>query len=194
MRPLVVFLLGAAVFLVFLAFTKMMYGPRDYFADIGAVSTTSAAIAPSGPPVAPLGTQTPLTKSEGPRASADGQLSPPATQPTPSLHAPSSALIQQLLATPAVEIPGSSVPTATSAASKASAKSPVTVNSLQRDADAVASLGTAVPITPRVLVSGAELPPLPPKPNSTCPECPICPDMSQYIKLDEVPCWNCSLP
>jgi hypothetical protein len=21
-----------------------------------------------------------------------------------------------------------------------------------------------------------------------------CPDMSQYIKLDEIPCWNCTLP
>lgn len=25
-------------------------------------------------------------------------------------------------------------------------------------------------------------------------EKPGCPDMSQYIKLDEIPCWNCSLP
>jgi hypothetical protein len=24
--------------------------------------------------------------------------------------------------------------------------------------------------------------------------CPKCPDMSKYIRLDEVPCWNCSLP
>lgn len=24
--------------------------------------------------------------------------------------------------------------------------------------------------------------------------CPVCPDMSKYIRLDEVPCWNCSLP
>ncbi len=30
-----------------------------------------------------------------------------------------------------------------------------------------------------------------------CPKCPKheeCPDMSQYIRLDEIPCWNCSLP
>ena len=27
-----------------------------------------------------------------------------------------------------------------------------------------------------------------------CPDCPTCPDMSKYIRLDEVPCWNCSLP
>jgi len=25
-------------------------------------------------------------------------------------------------------------------------------------------------------------------------KCPTCPDMSKYIRLDEVPCWNCSLP
>lgn len=24
--------------------------------------------------------------------------------------------------------------------------------------------------------------------------CPVCPDMSKYVRLDEVPCWNCSLP
>jgi hypothetical protein len=38
-----------------------------------------------------------------------------------------------------------------------------------------------------------------PKPNpgpnpGPTPDCPVCPDMSQYIRLDEVPCWNCSLP
>ena len=36
-----------------------------------------------------------------------------------------------------------------------------------------------------------------PKPEPTpsgCPVCPTCPDMSQYIRLDEVPCWNCTLP
>ncbi len=27
-----------------------------------------------------------------------------------------------------------------------------------------------------------------------CPACPVCPDMSQYVRLDEVPCWNCTLP
>jgi len=27
-----------------------------------------------------------------------------------------------------------------------------------------------------------------------CPKCEQCPDMSQYVKLDEIPCWNCSLP
>ncbi len=33
--------------------------------------------------------------------------------------------------------------------------------------------------------------------SPTCPACPKqkeCPDMSQYIRLDEIPCWNCSLP
>ncbi len=27
-----------------------------------------------------------------------------------------------------------------------------------------------------------------------CPKCPSCPDMSKYVRLDEVPCWNCTLP
>ena len=31
-------------------------------------------------------------------------------------------------------------------------------------------------------------------PEQKCPACPVCPDMSQYIRLDEIPCWNCSLP
>lgn len=38
----------------------------------------------------------------------------------------------------------------------------------------------------------------PKKKKSTCSKkksgCPVCPDMSKYIRLDEVPCWNCSLP
>jgi hypothetical protein len=34
--------------------------------------------------------------------------------------------------------------------------------------------------------------PMPPAPMP--PGCPVCPDMSQYIRLDEVPCWNCTLP
>jgi len=32
------------------------------------------------------------------------------------------------------------------------------------------------------------------KMKDKCPKCPVCPDMSQYVRLDEVPCWNCSLP
>ena len=31
-------------------------------------------------------------------------------------------------------------------------------------------------------------------PEPKCKECEVCPDMSQYVRLDEVPCWNCSLP
>jgi hypothetical protein len=27
-----------------------------------------------------------------------------------------------------------------------------------------------------------------------CPKCPTCKDMSKYIKMDEIPCWNCTLP
>jgi hypothetical protein len=29
---------------------------------------------------------------------------------------------------------------------------------------------------------------------SECKKCPECPDMSKYIRMDEVPCWNCTLP
>ncbi len=39
--------------------------------------------------------------------------------------------------------------------------------------------------------------PFPPDPKPPSPEPEPgsnCPDMSQYIRLDEVPCWNCSLP
>jgi hypothetical protein len=32
------------------------------------------------------------------------------------------------------------------------------------------------------------------KPTVECPKCEKCPDMSQYVRLDEVPCWNCTLP
>ena len=32
------------------------------------------------------------------------------------------------------------------------------------------------------------------RPKHRCPDCPSCPDMSQYIKMDEIPCWNCTLP
>ena len=27
-----------------------------------------------------------------------------------------------------------------------------------------------------------------------CPVCKQCPDMSKYIRMDEIPCWNCTLP
>lgn len=30
--------------------------------------------------------------------------------------------------------------------------------------------------------------------QTECPKCKECPDMSQYVRLDEVPCWNCTLP
>ena len=33
-----------------------------------------------------------------------------------------------------------------------------------------------------------------PSKKQKCPKCPTCPDMSQYVRLDEVPCWNCTLP
>ena len=46
--------------------------------------------------------------------------------------------------------------------------------------------------TPKPKPDPIPMPPAPAPPG--CPVCPTCPDMSQYIRLDEVPCWNCTLP
>jgi hypothetical protein len=50
----------------------------------------------------------------------------------------------------------------------------INVDSLKRDVDVVAAKGETV--------------------EHKCPKCEVCPDMTQYVRLDEVPCWNCSLP
>lgn len=36
--------------------------------------------------------------------------------------------------------------------------------------------------------------PLGPGGEQKCPVCKQCPDMSKYIRMDEIPCWNCTLP
>jgi Na+-transporting methylmalonyl-CoA/oxaloacetate decarboxylase gamma subunit len=36
--------------------------------------------------------------------------------------------------------------------------------------------------------------PLGPGGEQRCPPCKQCPDMSKYIRMDEIPCWNCTLP
>lgn len=60
------------------------------------------------------------------------------------------------------------------------------VDKLERDKEAVAAAeAVAHPPPP---------PPPGPGPAPACPKCPVCPDMSQYVRLDEVPCWNCTLP
>lgn len=80
-------------------------------------------------------------------------------------------------------------------------------NGIQRDGDAVAGVSSPAKA---LLGPGGELQPAPtpvpatksdekpaPSPSPAtagCPACPVCPDMSQYIKMDEVPCWNCTLP
>jgi hypothetical protein len=56
------------------------------------------------------------------------------------------------------------------------------VDTLKREQDAVKAAQQATP-------PAKECPP--PK---ECPPCPTCPDMSQYIRMDEIPCWNCTLP
>jgi hypothetical protein len=52
---------------------------------------------------------------------------------------------------------------------------PVQVDMLKREKEAVAA---------------ANKPSVGDKPH----KCPKCPDMSKYVRLDEVPCWNCTLP
>lgn len=58
---------------------------------------------------------------------------------------------------------------------------PVTYDKLARDRDAAEAVNAAS------LKAEQEE-------RRRCPECPKCPDMSQYVKLSEVPCWNCTLP
>jgi hypothetical protein len=66
-------------------------------------------------------------------------------------------------------------------------KPPAQPDALGRDQDTVAA-ANAVSSTPKC-------PACPACPSCpTCPKCPKCEDMSQYIRLDEVPCWNCTLP
>ncbi len=96
----------------------------------------------------------------------------PAPAPAPPQM---SAALANLLATPAL--------------AAAMAQKPVPqVDTLARDQEAAAA--ASMPIGH----------PAPPHPVNPCPECPKCkecekcPDMSQYIRFDEVPCWNCTLP
>lgn len=68
----------------------------------------------------------------------------------------------------------------------AAALPPPQVDVLARDRDAIAAAQEAD--------SDDERPRRKQKRDHKCPKCPKCPDMSQYIRLDEVPCWNCTLP
>lgn len=63
---------------------------------------------------------------------------------------------------------------------------PPQADPLAREKDVVAA-AAAVPST-----SCPACPACPTCPS--CPKCPTCADMSQYIRMDEVPCWNCTLP
>lgn len=69
----------------------------------------------------------------------------------------------------------------------AATSKPVAVDTLKRDQDVTAATDAAAK-----------------KAETTCPQhecpkceeckkCPQCPDMSKYIHIDEVPCWNCNL-
>jgi hypothetical protein len=94
---------------------------------------------------------------------------PDAAAPTAPVMSPALA---NLLATPALI-------TATS--------KPISVDTLKRSQDITVAADTAAK-----------------KAETTCPQhecpkcdeckkCPDCPDMSKYIRIDEVPCWNCNL-
>lgn len=64
----------------------------------------------------------------------------------------------------------------------AAAQKPVPqVDTLARDQEAVAAANSVAH-------------PAPCPKCKECPKCEKCPDMSQYIRFDEVPCWNCTLP
>lgn len=80
----------------------------------------------------------------------------------------------------------------------------VNVDPLARDIavqDAVVEGGKKKPTPAPPAPNPDPLPPTP-APNPTPPppppqngsRCPACPDMSQYIRMDEIPCWNCTLP
>jgi hypothetical protein len=78
-------------------------------------------------------------------------------------------------------------------------------NGIQRGQDAVAGMsapakallgpgGEMQPAPTPVPATKSDEKPAPAPATAGCPACPVCPDMSQYIKMDEVPCWNCTLP
>jgi hypothetical protein len=87
--------------------------------------------------------------------------------PAPAAPQMSPALVN-LLGTPALAAAQKSVPQ---------------VDKLARDQDAVAAANA---------VAHHEHAPCPK--CEECKKCEKCPDMSQYIRMDEVPCWNCTLP
>jgi hypothetical protein len=62
------------------------------------------------------------------------------------------------------------------------------VNTLAREQEAVA-IQEAAAQKAAVTCPQHECPKCP-----ECKKCPACPDMSKYIRMDEVPCWNCTLP
>jgi hypothetical protein len=74
----------------------------------------------------------------------------------------------------------------------AAAKPPPQVDVLARDRDAVAAANKAKKSDADD--SDDDERPRKRSKKQKCPKCPKCPDMSQYVRLDEVPCWNCTLP
>ena len=104
-----------------------------------------------------------------------------ATEPTtvtkPTNHMVSPTL-KNLLATPDVSV------------------QPVTVDPLKRELEIVEVKAYPVTLIETATVSDAVDSNDESKPTKcpTCPSANACPDMSQYIRIDEIPCWNCTLP
>lgn len=95
--------------------------------------------------------------------------------PEPPAAPAISPALANLLATPALV---------------AATQKPVpSVDKLARDKDAAAAAEAVAQPPPPPPGPGPA-----PAPTPDCPKCPVCPDMSQYIRMDEVPCWNCTLP
>ena len=102
----------------------------------------------------------------------------PAVALSPTLH--------NLLGTPA-PAPAPAPPVLqTTNADNTNHKKPVNVDALAHAVDGACADSKKPSPPPK------PLPPVPPTPS--CPSCPVCPDMSQYIRMDEIPCWNCTLP
>lgn len=72
---------------------------------------------------------------------------------------------------------------------------PVTINPLQRELEIVEVKAYPVTLIETAEDSESETADSDDsKTNASAIACPKCPDMSQYIRMDEIPCWNCTLP
>lgn len=74
---------------------------------------------------------------------------------------------------------------------KADPSGPLQINPLARDTEIQKAAAERDAVQDEVRMTHGKCPKCPTCP--TCKKCPKCPDMSQYIRRDEIPCWNCTL-